>query len=57
MCRLYIFNKRRIAEVEDMLLEAYQNRPEWDGDLKSFVPHCLTLRESLQKGKFCLHCK
>ncbi|XP_052264132.1 uncharacterized protein LOC127867138 isoform X19 [Dreissena polymorpha] len=31
MCRLYIFNKRRIAEVEDMLLEAYQNRPEWTG--------------------------
>ncbi|KAH3838344.1 hypothetical protein DPMN_111752 [Dreissena polymorpha] len=31
MCRLYIFNIRRIAEVEDMLLEAYQNRPEWTG--------------------------
>ena len=28
MCRLYIFNKRRITEVEDMLLEAYKNRPE-----------------------------
>lgn len=31
MCRLYIFNKRRIAEVEDMHLEAYQERPEWTG--------------------------
>lgn len=31
MCRLYIFNKRRIAEVEDMHLEAYLNRPEWTG--------------------------
>lgn len=31
MCRLYIFNKRRIAEVENMLLETYKKRPEWSG--------------------------
>ncbi|ELU17095.1 hypothetical protein CAPTEDRAFT_217116 [Capitella teleta] len=32
MCRLLIFNKRRRAEVKDMLVQSYLKRPKWADD-------------------------
>lgn len=29
MCRLILFNKRRVAEVEDLPVEDFQKRPKW----------------------------
>ncbi|XP_061169393.1 uncharacterized protein LOC133178689 [Saccostrea echinata] len=29
MCRLILFNKRRVAEVEDLPVEYFQKRPKW----------------------------
>lgn len=29
MCRLLLFNKRRVAEVEDLTVEAFLKRPAW----------------------------
>ncbi|XP_052255303.1 uncharacterized protein LOC127861006 [Dreissena polymorpha] len=29
MCRLILFNKRRVAEVEDLMVHDFNNRPSW----------------------------
>jgi hypothetical protein len=52
MCRLILFNKRRRAEVKDLKVEQYINRPNWKDDASGELQIALTPTDKMLAERY-----
>ena len=52
MCRLIMFNKRRRAEVKDLKLEDYNNRPKWNQNVNQEIKMALSETDALLANRY-----
>jgi hypothetical protein len=47
LCRLIVFNKRRPAEVKDLKVDDYENRPKWKEEQRGEFAMTLSAADKL----------
>ena len=52
MCRLILFNKRRRAEVKDLKIVDYMNRPNWNDDQNEEIKMALSKADALLASRY-----